>query len=119
MAAIDGNEEPGGRLLTAYLMAAGRAADGRDAIAAAPSLPASSRPRPGESRQDTPDAAQLACLSSVIANRLAEYAGLAETVRQPARSSHDQRTRPHRRTDRGHPMPSATGQGRQNSVTDR
>jgi hypothetical protein len=41
-------------------------------------LPASRRPVPGESRRDTPDAEQLACLSSVIANRLAEYAGVAE-----------------------------------------
>ena len=77
MAAIDGSAEPGGGLFTAYVMAAGRAADGRDAIAAAPSLPAARRPVSGECRGGKPDSAQLACLSRVIASRLAEYASLA------------------------------------------
>src|SRR5258708_7348216 len=77
MAAIDGSEAPGGGLFTGDVMAAGRAADGRDASGAAPSLPAARRPVSGECRGGKPDSAQLACLSRVIASRLAEYASLA------------------------------------------
>jgi hypothetical protein len=78
IAVIDGSEEPGGGVFTAYVVAAGRAADGRDAIAAAPSLPPAGRPGAVERGTGRSGAEELAGLSRVIADRLSEYASLAE-----------------------------------------
>jgi hypothetical protein len=76
-------------LYTALVMASAPAADGRDAIAAAPSLPLASSPRTSARRgrrASTPPvtdaaagpAASVTALSMTVADRLLHAAGLAE-----------------------------------------
>jgi hypothetical protein len=81
MSMIAGREDSAGTSLAAFVFAAAAAADGRDSIAAAPSLPktplqqrsaSAARPGPGESAEDL--AAGLASLSGLLAVRLAQAA---------------------------------------------
>ena len=77
------HEDPGSGLFAAFVMAAASAADGRDAVASATSLPELPLHRPpvgetqlpGTSHSDTADA--VAALSQLAAGRLEEVSMLA------------------------------------------
>lgn len=77
--AIRGREDPASGLFAAFMMAAASAADGRDAVAFAPSLPAcrgtdaaaaEDEAQPGESAESITDA--VAGLSRLLVTRLAQ-----------------------------------------------
>ena len=75
-------QERPGHMFAAFVMSAAAAADGRDAVAAAPSLPAA-RPRTDPTARPDRDvsvdevADGLAALSGLLARRLGELAGSA------------------------------------------
>jgi hypothetical protein len=79
--AIEAQQDPGSAAFTAFVMSAASAANGRDAIAAAPSLPAAApcvttaRAPAAVTAQQA--AAALAGLSRVLVNRLNAAAGLS------------------------------------------
>jgi hypothetical protein len=84
---IESLQDPGGGEFAAFMMSGGSAASGRDAVAAAPSLPAASPAAPANAGQPAaklpPDvtvrdaAMSVAALSQVLVGRLADARGLA------------------------------------------
>jgi hypothetical protein len=101
LSAIDRVQDPGSRLFAALVMAAASAANGRNAVALAPSLPgrallavpAGGRPGPGGRPEDLAEA--VAGLSHLVAGRLAQAAACAPdpgdraACTQAARSARD------------------------------
>jgi hypothetical protein len=87
--AIEAQQDPGSAAFTAFVMAGASAANGRDAIAAAPSLPAATHPVITTAR--TPAtvtapqaAAALTELSRLLVSSLNAAAGLSADVRDRA-----------------------------------
>jgi hypothetical protein len=88
--AIQDQQDPGGGAFAAFVMSGAMAANGRDAVAAAPSLPSArsneaaltAAPPPGVPAQDV--AAALAGLSRLLASRLDAAAALSADVRDRA-----------------------------------
>jgi len=83
--AIEAQQDPGSFAFTAFVMSGASAANGRDAIAAAPSLPAAAARRVTSARTPTAVAAQQAAaavagLSRVLVSRLHAAAGLSADV---------------------------------------
>jgi len=82
LSAICGYEDSGGEFFAALAFAAATAADGRDAVAFAPSLPARLT-APGESAcccHSPADFTGLAALSATLATRLAQAAGASDNA---------------------------------------
>ena len=73
LASLRAAEEGAGTLLAAFVMAAAAAADGRDAIGAAPALPGAASPLPLPAAPGSPDstADQAASLARLLQARLA------------------------------------------------
>jgi hypothetical protein len=96
--AIEGQQDPGSAAFTAFVMSAASAANGRDAVAAAPSLPAAAVGHRAVTAASAPAtvsveqvAAALAGLSRVIVRRLNAAVGLSGDVRDReacARAAH-------------------------------
>jgi len=86
---LEGHEDPAGAMFAAFVTAGAAAADGRDALAFAPSLPAASRISGGPAvacgRQAGPDrgsdayaaGAAVAVVCALLVSRLAEAGSLA------------------------------------------
>ena len=80
--AIEAQQDPGGFAFTAFVMSGASAANGRDAIAAAPALPAAAVRRVTTARTSAAVTAQQAAvavagLSRVLVSRLNAAAGLS------------------------------------------
>jgi hypothetical protein len=82
---IEAQQDPGSAAFTAFVMSGASAANGRDAIAAAPSLPAAAAPRITPARTPVAvttqqAAAAVAGLSRVLVSRLNAAASLSAEV---------------------------------------
>jgi hypothetical protein len=83
LSAIETQQDPGSGAFTAFVMSGASAANGRDAIAAAPSLPAATHrvtARTSAAVTAQQAAAALAGLSRVLVSRLNAAAGLSASV---------------------------------------
>jgi hypothetical protein len=98
LSAIDRVQDPGSGLFAALVMAAASAANGRNAVALAPSLPgrpllavpAGQRPRPGERPEQL--AGVVARLSRLVAGRLAQAGACAPDPGDRAACTHAARS---------------------------
>ena len=98
LSAIDRVQDPASGLFAALVMAAASAANGRSAVALAPSLPgrplpavpAAQRPRPGERPEHLAEA--VAGLSHLVAGRLAQAAACASDPGDRAACTHAARS---------------------------
>jgi hypothetical protein len=98
LSAIDRVQDPGSRLFAGFVMAAASAANGRNAVALAPSLPgrpllavpAGQRSRPGERPEHLAEV--VAGLSRLVAGRLAQAAACAADPGDRAACTHAARS---------------------------
>jgi len=102
LSAIHRVQDPASGLFAAFVMAAASAANGRNAVAPAPSLPrrpllavpAGQRPRPGQRPGERPErlAEVVAGLSHLVAGRLAQAAACAPDSGDRAACTHAARS---------------------------